>query len=179
VSRSFPDFTLSANRAAESRLHRYVDEGLLRRQEDGEFEPDSLHRLRLIQFALSRGVSDEQLAAANARQGDLLGIFEEHEKPGDAGANLFEEARQLGLDDAVIDELAEILEWDDIAAGTEADVASVRTLAKALELGLPRDALMQIVRVLADATDRLADAVVRTYHNYVHERFRAQGPRRP
>jgi class 3 adenylate cyclase len=27
----------------------------------------------------------------------------------------------------------------------------------------------------ADATDRLADAVVRTFHDYVHERFRAQG----
>ena len=34
---------------------------------------------------------------------------------------------------------------------------------------------MQIIRVFADATDRLADAVVRTFHDYVHERFRAQG----
>lgn len=34
---------------------------------------------------------------------------------------------------------------------------------------------MQIVHVFADATDRLADAIVRTFHNYVHERFRAQG----
>jgi len=40
---------------------------------------------------------------------------------------------------------------------------------------MPRDALMQLLRVFADATDRLADAVVRTFHNYVHERFRAQG----
>jgi class 3 adenylate cyclase len=40
---------------------------------------------------------------------------------------------------------------------------------------MPRDALMQLMRVFADATARLADAVVRTFHNYVHERFRAQG----
>src|SRR5260370_7549726 len=31
------------------------------------------------------------------------------------------------------------------------------------------------MRIFADGTDRLADAVVRTFHDYVHERFRAQG----
>ena len=61
----------------EGRLRRYVDMGLLHRQANGEFEPDSLHRLRLIQFAQTRGVSDDQLAAVTASQGDLLGIFSE------------------------------------------------------------------------------------------------------
>jgi len=40
---------------------------------------------------------------------------------------------------------------------------------------MPHDALLQLVHVFADAMDRLADAVVRTFHDYVHERFRAQG----
>jgi adenylate cyclase len=159
----------------EGRLLRYSDVGLLHRQADGYFEPDSLHRMRLIQFARARGVGDEQLAAVNASQGDLLSLFDELTLPGDATKNLTDVARQLGLDDGVIEELAEILDWEDVGAGTESDVASVRLLAKALELGMPRDALMQTVRVIADAMDRLADAVVRTYHNYVHERFRAQG----
>ena len=61
----------------EGRLRRYVDMGLLHRQANGEFESDSLHRLRLIQFAQTRGVSDDQLVAVTASQGDLLGIFTE------------------------------------------------------------------------------------------------------
>jgi adenylate cyclase len=157
----------------ESRLRRYADVGLLRRQPNGEFEPDSLHRLRLIQFARTRGVGDAQLEAATASQGDLLGIFDDLAPPTTATLSLVDTARQLGLDDVVISELAELLDWDDVGSGTESDIDSLRLLAKALELGLPRDALMQLVRVFADATDRLADAVVRTFHNYVHDRFRA------
>jgi class 3 adenylate cyclase/YHS domain-containing protein len=159
----------------EDHLRWCVDAGLLHRQPDGDFDPDSLHRLRLIQFARTRGVSDQQLAATTARQGDLVGVFVELSQPGEATVNLADAARELGLDDALIGELAEILDWDDVGSGTESDVAALRIVADALALGMPRDALMQIIRVFADATDRLADAVVRTFHDYVHERFRAQG----
>ena len=159
----------------KGRIRQYADFGLLHRQADGDFEPDSLHRLRLIQFARGRGVSDEQLSAAAASQGDVLSIFEEFEPANEIEVNIFQVAQELGLDDAVIGELAILLGWDDAGTATEADVAALRVLATALELGMPRDALLQIVRVFADATDRLADAIVRTFHNYVHERFRAQG----
>jgi adenylate cyclase len=158
----------------EDRIRLYVDVGLLHRQADGHLEPDSLHRLRLIQFARSRGFTDEQLAAATASQGDVLGIFDEPTPLDNVAENLVDAASGFGLDDALIAELTEILDWD-VEAGTESDMAALRILARALELGMPRDALMQIIRVLVDATDRLADAVVRTFHNYVHERFRAQG----
>jgi adenylate cyclase len=160
---------------AEGRLLRYADARLLQRQPDGDFEPDSLHRLRLIQFARTRGVGDEQLAAATARQGDLLSIFDEVEPSGAATANLTDIARNVGFGDDMVTELAELLDWDDVATGTESDVAALRLLAKAFALGMPQDALLQVVRVLVDTTDRLADGVVRTYHDYVHERFRSQG----
>lgn len=163
----------------ESRLGTYIDAGLLHVQRDGDLESDSLHRVRLIQFARSRGVSDDQLAAAITSQGDLLRIFDELVPTGDANVSLVNTAHELGLDDGVINEVAEIMGWDDIGAGTESDVATLHVLAKALALGMPRDALMQMVHVFADATDRLADAIVRTFHNYVHERFRAQGLRGP
>jgi adenylate cyclase len=159
----------------EDRLRQYADAGLLHQRADGDLEPDSLHRLRLIQFAHSRGIDDARLAAAIAAQGDLLRIFEEIDPLRDTTANLHDAARQLGLDDALIAQLADLLEWGDPAAGTESDVAALRTLARALELGMPRDALLQVVRVFVDATDRLADGVVRTFHDYVHERFRAEG----
>ena len=48
----------------EDRLRWYGEVGLLHRQANGEFDPDSLHRLRLIQFVRSRGVGDEKLACA-------------------------------------------------------------------------------------------------------------------
>jgi adenylate cyclase len=159
----------------EDRIRQYVDAGLLHQHApDGDFEPDSLHRLRLIQFVRNRGVTDEQLVAATARQGDLLAIFEEFD-PAANPANLSHVARDLGLDQGVLDELAEILDWQHLETGSDSDVATLRVVAKALQLGMPRDALMQIIRIFADATDRLADAVVRTYHDYVHEQFRAQG----
>ena len=158
----------------EDRVRRYVDAGLLHEQADGDLEPDSLHRMRLIQFARSRGFDDDELAVAIASQGDLLGTFDEPTPMDNVAADLVEVARDLGLDDDVIAQLAEILDWDE-NAGTEADIGALRIVARALELGMPRDALLQIVRVFADATTRLADATVRTFHNYVHERFRAQG----
>jgi class 3 adenylate cyclase len=159
----------------EDRLRQYADAGLLHRRRDGDLEPDSLHRLRLVQFAHSRGIDDARLAAAIAAQGDLLRIFEEIDPLRDTTANLVDAARQLGLDDALITHLADLLEWGDPANGTESDVAALGTLARALQLGMPRDALLQVVRVFVDATDRLADGVVRTFHDYVHERFRADG----
>ena len=173
-----PPWTLETLAAAaaevEDRIQQYADAGLLHRHDDGSFAPDSLHRLRLIQFARSRGFGDEQLLAAALSQGDLLSVFEELDY-GQADVDLVAAAREAGLDDAVITELAENLEWDSDTAGTESDVAAVHVVAKALALGMPRDALMQLVRIFADAMDRLADAEVRTFHNYVHERFRAQG----
>jgi adenylate cyclase len=158
----------------DDRIQQYADAGLLHRLDDGSFAPDSLHRLRLIQFARSRGFGDEQLLAAARSQGDLLSVFEEIDDS-ESDVNLYAASREAGLDGAVITELAEILEWDSDTAGTESDVAALRVVARALELGMPRDALMQLVRIFADAMDRLADAEVRTFHNYVHERFRAQG----
>src|SRR5258705_13485482 len=88
----------------EDRIRRYVDMGLLRRQTDRELEPDSLHRLRLIQFARSRGVGDEQLAAATASQGDVLGLFDEPTPLDTVAGNPADAAREFGLDDAVFGE---------------------------------------------------------------------------
>jgi adenylate cyclase len=102
-------------------------------------------------------------------------MIEELDQPADPPASLSEWSSNLGFDGALLTELAQILDWQDLNAGTESDIATLRVVATALELGMPHDALMQIVRVLADAMDRLADAEVRTFHDYVHERFRAQG----
>lgn len=119
----------------EERIRRYVDAGLLREQPDGDLEPDSLHRLRLVQFARARGFTDEQLATATASQGDLLGIFVESMPLDTVDVNLVDAARGAGLGDDVIAELAGILGWDE-EAGTETDVAALQILGRAVALGL-------------------------------------------
>lgn len=156
------------------RLRRYLRVGLLHEQADGDLEPGSLHRVRLIQFARARGVNDDRLAAVAADQGDVLSVFDELDPGDDPCADLAVAAQELGLDAKTTAELADILGWDNLT-GTESDVSALRVFAQALEMGMPPDALKQIVRVLADHTDRLADAEVRTFHDYVHERFRSQG----
>ncbi|EUA44221.1 putative adenylate/guanylate cyclase [Mycobacterium xenopi 3993] len=158
----------------EERVCSYADLGLLYRHADADFEPDSLQPLRLIQFAQARGVGAQQLAAATSH-GDLLDIFQELAPPSGAPVNLTDIAAELGLDDEVVTDLIEILQWNEIGAITDTDVSVLRVVARALASGLPRDTLMQLVRVFADAMERLADAEVRTFHNYVHERLRAQG----
>lgn len=159
----------------EHRLRWYADVGLLHRQPDGDFEPDSLRRLQMIRFARSRGVGDEQLVAATASQGDLLGLFGEHGPVDEPAGTFMDVGQELGLDDALIAALAEMLDWGHAEPVTESDVAMLRALTSALTVGMPRDALLQLVHVFTDAMDRLADAVVRTFHNYVHERMRAEG----
>lgn len=158
----------------EERVCSYADLGLLYRHADADFEPDSLQPLRLMQFAQARGVGAQQLAAATSH-GDLLDIFQELAPPSGAPVNLTDIAAELGLDDEVVTDLIEILQWNEIGAITDTDVSVLRVVARALASGLPRDTLMQLVRVFADAMERLADAEVRTFHNYVHERLRAQG----
>ena len=56
-----------------------------------------MHRLRLIQFAQTRGVSDDQLVAVTANQGDVLGIFTEFHASTDAAVDLVAAARELGV----------------------------------------------------------------------------------
>jgi adenylate cyclase len=44
-----------------------------------------------------------------------------------------------------------------------------------LQFGLPVEAMVQIVRVLAASLDRVSETMTRVFHLYVHERFRADG----
>lgn len=168
------DFSAAAG-VPKEQLGRYVDDGLLHRRGDTDFAPDSPQRLRLINFARSRGISDEQLAAATAAQGDVIGQYLDFAPPAGMTFTVAQAAAEVGLDQETAAELAEALGWADGIAGTAADVEGLRVLANAQQLGMSREALVQITRVFADATDRLADAVLRTFHNYVHEGFRAEG----
>ena len=72
-------------------------------------------------------------------------------------------------------ELIEILGWDVDAMASSEDVGALGLFVQAVSTGLEREPLLQLIRVYADLLDRLADAEVRIFHEYVHEQFRAEG----
>jgi class 3 adenylate cyclase len=148
---------------------------LLHIDSPGVFAGDSLHRLQLIQHARRRGISDEDLAVAIKQQGDLLAVFEELEPGTVTEQTMVEVARDAALPDRVVGELIDVLGADDDAPATTDDLNGLQLLQQALQLGVPEDALVQLIRVFAESTERLADAEIRIFHDHVHEQFRAQG----
>jgi class 3 adenylate cyclase len=157
------------------RLAAFAAAGLLVRQADGRYDRDALNRARLIRFARDRGVDEDRLAAAVAAQGDLLGIFEGLSSAEPTRHTLEQAAVEVGLPADLMAELTEVIGWDATAIATSEDVEALGLFVRAVSTGLEREPLLQLVRVYANLLDRLADAEVRIFHDYVHEQFRAQG----
>jgi adenylate cyclase len=128
-----------------------------------------------VQYANRRGISDEELAAASKEQGDLLDVFEEL-APGDlTPVDQRSAARQAGVPEQLRLEVAELLGLENPDEGTQADADALALLGPALQLGLPAEAMSQLVRVYVELLERLADAENRIFHDHVHEQFRAAG----
>ena len=151
--------------------------GLLSSRSDALSALD-VERVRLLRFVEGRGVDAETVARVSEAQGDLLGEFVDsllgEHRPGPL-VPLADAAEVAGLDPALLERL-----W--VAAGLREqhhadpdDVEAMRWLGATVAAGLPADALVQIVRVFADALGRVADAEARLFHHYVHERLRADG----
>jgi adenylate cyclase len=153
----------------------YASVGLLHTQEAGAYARDSLHRVRLIQYARRRGVSDEDLALAIKQQGDLLAVFEELGDAAMSDTTMADAAHEAGVPDRLYGELMSLLGVTEGEPATVNDLQGLKILQQALALGMPEDALIQLIRVFADTTERLADAEVRIFHDHVHEQFRLQG----
>jgi adenylate cyclase len=166
-----------ATATAAETLRHWQSLGLLA-GDGGSFPPEAIERVRVIEFIARRGVSAEAVARACEAQGDLIGDHVE-ELLGRArprqGRPLAEAAVAVGLDPAILARLWVAGGLGDQDEVYDEDIESLQRLGMALGAGLPEDALTQIVRVYADALGRVADAEVRLFHYYVHERLRAEG----
>lgn len=157
-------------------LGQWLAMQLVRPGPDGRFDADAVERVRLIRFAVSRGIDPEDIVRLSEAQGsDVLARYIEFlGGPRPPGRSLEEAARLAGLPE----ELARRY-W--IAGGLaddevfDSDLEMMRAGATALDLGLPEEALLQIIRVLADALTRVADAENRLFHFYVHEQLKGAG----
>lgn len=136
-----------------------------------------VERCRLILYADRRGIAPAEVAEACRNQGDLLGQFVGQLTGGEA-------RRPRRIDDTVEASglTSETLQRVWVASGLgdqeeayDEDLDALRTVGAVLAAGLPEDAVLQLIRVFADALGRVAEAENRIFHYYVHERLRSEG----
>ncbi len=157
-------------------LRGYIAMGLL--PADIMYSAADVERVRLVQLLARRGIDPDAVAAALRAQLDLFDRYLAQLYPnGDFPTVTLEDAAErTGVEVGVAQRV-----WG--AAGlsrpgellTEADVEATRSLALAIDIGLPEDALLQMIRVYADALNRVGEAEARLFHFYVHEGLRASG----
>ena len=155
-------------------IRRWVIAGLLTEHDDG-FDDDAVDRADLLAFATSRGIREDAIAAACQRDPGLIDRFVAI-ITGARGAtrSIEDAAAEAGLDIAFVRRMRAV---SGLAAerADDDDVAALRAASTALAVGFPEEALLQLVRVFADALGRVADAEVRLFHFYFHDRLHAGG----
>src|SRR5207253_6128804 len=142
-----------------------------------DFRPEDVERARLIRFLLRRGIRLEAIVKADREQ-DVLASHVRAAFASGVGRSYTPEdaAGIVGLDLATVRRF-----WRSMGFGGqgerlyEEDVQALKTLKVALDAGFPEEALLQLARVWADALGRIAEAEVRLFHFYVHERLKAGG----
>jgi len=159
------------------RLQHWRSLGLIGHTGGSEFGREDIERARLIQFLMRRGISAEAISRADQEDG-FLGRYMEHTFPGGVPPtySFRKAAEMLGLDVGLLQRL-----WE--AAGPtepgesldDEDLRVLRAFKVALDAGFPEEALVQLVRVYADALSRVADTESRLFHFYVHDSLKAQG----
>jgi len=166
------------------RLRKWRSLGLIGTKGARGFALEDVESVRLVKLLLRRGVGLEaiQQAAKAGQLGRRLAGYLEWMYPGEAAQSysLGEAAEILGLS---LDMLQRVLEvsglGDEGETLDEGDVEALRRVKVALEAGFPQEALLQLLRVYADAVGRAAEAAQRLFHFYVHERLKGTGAATP
>lgn len=126
---------------------------------------------RVVARMRERGHTLEELKDAG-REGKLaFGLAEDVFADRSGMVALDQAAAETGFSETVIERIMTVL---GTPAGQErslsgVDVEALRNLATVTDAGLPIEAVLQLVRVYAQAVRRIADAEVRLVHLFVHE----------
>ncbi|MCH8346222.1 MAG: YHS domain-containing protein [Chloroflexi bacterium] len=158
------------------RLRQWRSRGLIGTEGGEGFPQEDVERTRLVQLFLRRGIGLEEIE--KAAKGGLLDRFVDIVSLGRAGRtlSLAEAAEILGMDLDLLRRLSAasgFTEQDNTL--TEEDVEGMRLAKAALDGGFPEEALLQLVRVYADALGRVAEAEARLFYFHIHDRLRAEG----
>jgi class 3 adenylate cyclase/YHS domain-containing protein len=157
-------------------LTLWAQEGLVE-VDPAEPRQRAIEQVRMVQLLRRRGFAIDDIVAAVKAQPSVFDRFVELAAANETGVHTVEEAAAAhGLD---LDFVRRVWEASGLAdqgeIGTDDDVASMRALDAAVRVGFPPDAVVQVVRVYADAMARIAEATIRLFHFHVHERLRAEG----
>ena len=158
-------------------LRRWRALGLIGHESAETFALEDVQRTRLIQLLLRRGIGLEAIARADKEQ-RFLARYIELMFPAGVRAihSLAEVNRALGMDFASVRRIMDASGLGDQGDQLDdQDVKALKAVRTALQAGLPEEAMVQLARVYADALGRVAEAEIRLFHFYVHERLKAQG----
>lgn len=158
-------------------LQRWVDAGILRAADANRCDANAVALVRLVQLLGRRGFDFETIARAAKNQPELFARYRDQIVVGVGDVQTVDDAaRAEGLDRRLVRRLWEASGYADHGELVSADdVRALRAIAVAIEAGIPEDALVQLMRVYADAFARVAEAETRLFHFHVHERLRAEG----
>lgn len=160
------------------RLEEWRRLGLIGSEGVAGFGLNALSRVRLIRLCLRRGVTIDRLVEAERGGGRFLAEYAEAAFPPPTGElhTLGEASRLAGIDPALVERLREASHaWEpDEEFGAE-EVELLRGIRLLLDAGIPEEAIVQGIRVTAEALGRVAENETRLFHHYVHERLRASG----
>jgi class 3 adenylate cyclase len=134
-------------------------------------------RARLIGFAAKRGVPPAEVARLSAQHGDMLATFVQWGAGPERSTthNLDEAAQVSGIELALLQRILTAAGLAEQPVVYQDDIEVLGMMKMALDFGIPTDVMLQMVRVFADASYKVADAVTRLFHLHVHEQFRVQG----
>ncbi len=162
----------------EERLRKWRSLGLIGSLEADGFGLEDVERARLIQLLLRRGIGLEAIARAAEEFGSTFAGYLNVLFPGGVGPTypLAQAAELVGLDLDLLRRLrnavwlGETGEWV-----SEEDLEMLRGVKVALEAGFPAEALLEVMRVVADALARVAEAETRAANFYAFQPLKATG----
>jgi len=158
-------------------LQRWIDAGLLGANEADLAAANVVAQVRLVQLLRRRGFDVDAVIQAVRAQPELFARYRDQIAPASGDLHTLDEAARVhGLDRSLVRRIWETSGFGDQGEiGTEEDMRALSAIAVATRAGIPPDALVQLMRVYADAFARVAEAETRLFHFHVHEQLRAAG----
>jgi len=159
-----------------STLQRWANDGVIPVR-NGRWTTTAAAQARVVGRMRDRGHSLAELRRA-VREGRLAFGYVEDLLPGWEQRLSRDQAAEIThLEPALIERMMSLLGTPTAIEGTlsEQDVVAMQRLGDVLRAGFPLVAVLQLVRVYAQAVRRIADAEVRLFHLYVHEPLIREG----
>ncbi|MEO8456208.1 MAG: adenylate/guanylate cyclase domain-containing protein [Chloroflexota bacterium] len=160
------------------RLRDWQTRGLIGADQIDVFLDRDLGRARLIHDLLHWGIDLDTIAqAANDPNSVFSRFLDEISERHKAPTHSLQEACEItGVDIPLAQRLLDAAGFESHSELLdEGDIELLRSCRIAIDAGLPEEAMIQILRVYADAMNRVAEVSVRSSHFYLHQPLREQG----